>query len=42
MAVGRQKNPKTKAGLRTVALSDFAVATLQAWQPRQAEEAENR
>jgi integrase len=36
-----QKTTKTKAGLRTVALSDFAVATLLAWQLRQAEEAEN-
>jgi integrase len=35
-----QKTTKTKAGLRTVALSDFAVATLLAWQLRQAEEAE--
>jgi integrase len=32
---------KTQAGLRTVALSDFAVATLLAWQLRQAVEAEN-
>jgi integrase len=33
-----QKTTKTKAGLRTVPLSDFAVATLLAWQLRQAEE----
>jgi integrase len=39
--VQEQKAPKTKAGLRTVALSDFATATLLAWQLRQAEEAEN-
>ena len=35
-----QTTTKTKAGLRAVALSDFAVATLLAWQLRQAEEAE--
>jgi integrase len=39
--VQEQNAPKTKAGLRTVALSDFAVATLLAWQLRQAQEAEN-
>jgi integrase len=39
--VQEQKNPKTKAGLRTVALSEFAVATLLTWQLRQAQEAEN-
>ena len=33
--VQEQSAPKTKAGLRTVALSDFAVATLLAWQLRQ-------
>jgi integrase len=38
--VQEQNAPKTKAGLRTVALSDFAVATLLAWQLRQAEEYE--
>jgi integrase len=38
--VQEQNAPKTKAGLRMVALSDFAVATLLAWQLRQAEEAE--
>jgi integrase len=38
--VQEQKNPKTKAGLRTVPLSDVAVASLLAWQLRQAEEAE--
>jgi integrase len=36
-----QKTTKTKAGLRTVPLSDFAVATLLAWQLRQAEEVES-
>jgi integrase len=35
-----QQTTKTRAGLRTVPLSDFAVATLLAWQLRQAEEAE--
>ena len=35
-----QKTTKTKAGLRTVPLSDFAVATLLAWQLAQAQEAE--
>jgi hypothetical protein len=35
-----QNAPKTKAGLRTVALSDFATATLLAWQLRQAKAAE--
>ncbi len=35
-----QATTKTKAGLRTVALSDFAVATLLAWQLRLAEEVE--
>ena len=35
-----QTTTKTKAGLRTVALSDFAVATLLAWQLRQGQEAE--
>lgn len=35
-----QDATKTQAGLRTVPLSDFAVATLLAWQLRQAEEAE--
>jgi integrase len=39
--VQEQKNPKTKAGLRTVPLSDVAVASLLAWQLRQAEEAKN-
>jgi integrase len=38
--VREQNAPKTKAGLRAVALSDFAVATMLAWQLRQAEEAE--
>lgn len=38
--IEEQNAPKTKAGLRTVALSDFAVATLLAWQLRQAQEAE--
>jgi integrase len=38
--VQEQKTTKTKAGLRTVALSDFAVATLLTWQLRQGEEAE--
>jgi integrase len=38
--VVEQNTPKTKAGLRTVALSDFAVATLLAWHLRQAQEAE--
>ena len=33
--VQEQKTTKTKAGLRTVALSDFAVATLLSWQLRQ-------
>jgi integrase len=36
-----QKTTKTQAGLRTIALSDFAVATLLAWQLRQAEEAKS-
>jgi integrase len=35
-----QQTAKTKAGLRTVSLSDFAVASLLAWQLRQAEEAQ--
>ena len=35
-----QTTTKTKAGLRTVALSDFAVATLLSWQLRQGQEAE--
>jgi integrase len=35
-----QTTTKTKAGLRTVALSDFAVATLLDWQLRQAQERE--
>ena len=35
-----QQTTKTRAGLRTVPLSDFAVATLLAWQLRQAQEAE--
>jgi integrase len=35
-----QQTTKTKAGLRTVALSDFAVASLLAWQLRQVQEAE--
>ena len=35
-----QKTTKTKAGLRTATLSDFAVATLLAWQLRQADECE--
>jgi integrase len=35
-----QLTTKTKAGLRTVALSEFAVATLLAWQLRQGQEAE--
>jgi integrase len=39
--VQEQNAPKTKAGLRTVALSEFATATLLAWQLRQAQEAEN-
>jgi integrase len=34
-----QQTTKTKAGHRTVPLSDFAVATLLAWQLRQGEEA---
>ena len=38
--VQEQKTTKTKAGLRTVALSDFAVATLLSWQLRQGQEAE--
>jgi integrase len=38
--VQEQKNPKTRAGLRTLALSDLAVATLLAWQLCQAQEAE--
>ena len=38
--VNEQQTTKTKAGLRTVPLSDFAVATLLAWQLRQAEEVE--
>jgi integrase len=38
--VQEQNAPKTKAGLRTVALSDFAIATLLAWQLRQSQEAE--
>jgi hypothetical protein len=37
-----QQTTKTKAGLRTVALSDFAVATLLAWQLRQAEESNDQ
>jgi integrase len=36
--VQEQNAPKTKAGLRTVALSDFAVATLLTWQIQQDEE----
>lgn len=36
----QEQSTKTRAGLRTVPLSDFAVATLLAWQLRQAEEAE--
>jgi integrase len=39
--VQEQNAPKTRAGLRTVALSEFAVATLLAWQLRQGEEREN-
>ena len=39
--VQEQKTTKTKAGLRTVALSDFAVATLLTWQLRQGQEAES-
>jgi integrase len=39
--VQEQKTPKTKAGLRTVPLSDIAVAALLAWQLRQGQEAEN-
>jgi len=35
-----QATTKTKAGLRTVPMSDFAVATLLAWQLRQAQESE--
>ena len=35
-----QQTTKTRSGLRTLALSEFAVATLLAWQLRQAEEAE--
>lgn len=35
----QEQTTKTQAGLRTVPLSDFAVATLLAWQLRQAEEA---
>lgn len=35
-----QQTTKTRAGLRTVPMSDFAVATLLAWQLRQAEDAE--
>jgi integrase len=38
--VQEQTAPKTKAGLRTVPLSDFAVATLLTWQIRQDEERE--
>ena len=38
--VVEQNAPKTKARLRAVALSDFAVATLLAWQLRPAQEAE--
>ena len=38
--VVEQQTTKTRAGLRTVALSDFAVAALLAWQLRQAQEAE--
>lgn len=38
--VQEQNAPKTWAGLRAMALSDFAVATLLAWQLRQTEEAE--
>jgi integrase len=39
--ITEQKTTKTRAGLRTVPLSDVAVASLLAWQLRQAEEAEN-
>jgi integrase len=39
--VQEQKTPKTKAGLRTVPLSDIAVAALLAWHLRQGQEAEN-
>ncbi len=35
-----EETTKTRAGLRTLPLSDFAVATLLAWQLRQAQEAE--
>jgi integrase len=35
-----QQTTKTRAGLRAVALSEFAVAALLAWQLRQAQEAE--
>ena len=35
-----QTTTKTRAGLRTVPLSDAAVGALLSWQPRQAEEAE--
>ncbi len=35
----QEQSTKTRAGLRTVPLSDFAVATLLAWQLRQGEEA---
>jgi integrase len=38
--ITEQRTTKTKAGLRTVPLSDVAVASLLAWQLRQAEEAE--
>jgi integrase len=38
--VVEQQTTKTKSGLRTVTLSDFAGAMLLAWQLRQAEEAE--
>jgi integrase len=37
----QEQTTKTKAGLRTVPLSDVAVASLLAWQLRQAQEAEN-
>jgi integrase len=36
-----QQTTKSRAGLRTVTLSEVAVATLLAWQLRQAQEAEN-
>jgi integrase len=38
--VREQNAPKTKAGLRTVALSEFAFATLLTWKLRQDQEAE--